>query len=234
MFTDPRNQVRWGNVVELPVMAANATYTTTIFDTQTSLFGVPKVCTLSLDLEDPSSTGQLYSQEQYITAIVEVGLGAYRRKFEIDFAAGQQLNFAANSVRVDVKRVAGVGALAKAICRASIAEGSRSTSAKPPTLTTQKFTASQNIPGGSGVDFVVPKHAKSFRLLALNVPVGGDMRVRFIPLNQCLTDYTLTVAQIKAMTNDGVINPVNGPKILLIADAAAGIYNCRIEWQLDL
>jgi hypothetical protein len=115
---------------------------------------------MTLDLVSPDGDDlQVFSNDLW-WAKIEIGLGGYRRTIEVDWYNGQQISFAANTVRVIAKRRVGDQSDAAKL-RASLAVGSRASSALPPTWTSPPF-----LPQDFQTSVMAPKHAKSFRLLA--------------------------------------------------------------------
>lgn len=216
---------RFGNSVVLqPEPVANTITTATVFDTGTvAIASVPQVVTVNLSIDTP------VPNSDQIWALLEVGCGGSTRVFEVDWLAASQISFAADRVRVDVKRKASlISSLVKV--RACLGDGQRSTSAAPPSYSTDM----QVIPAlGSQLKVNAPPHAKSFSIVRDDFgTVGKGLR---IIQEHISPDWqaTLTDQEYRDLILGKYTIPVVAPTQSFEHTLGGGSF-CRIRYYLDL
>jgi hypothetical protein len=231
MLTDVRNSLRWGNQVTIPASAkSNRTDIFDIFDTGIQpLFTNPAVVTLTVDLESQDGVSPLPNSQVQYWLEIECGLGATRRKFRADCRSGQQISFAANSIRAKLVRqmIAGGGTVPSIIARSAVAVGARSTN-QVVTYTTPwtLFTA------GVYTGVIVPKHAKSCRFILDDVNIPATIKYRQLGVNLGQPpEWILTAAEVR----DSMIGKFDLPALAsqLAIWPAADVYS-QISFNLDI
>jgi hypothetical protein len=222
-----RNSVQWGQSVTIDANLVNSIYDEfTVFDSGRDLFSIPQVLTLTLDLKDSAGGDALWNTDDLWWARVEVGLGGYRRTFELDWYNGQQATFAANSIRVVARRFTGANPRSVMV-RASVAVGARASSAHAPTWTSPSI-----LPLPAFASILAPRHAKSFRIIGTDATFTGGLVVQQ-PGPSPLSNTLLTPAEVHALALGQFEIPVNAKEQRFSA-AIGATGNIRVAYSLDL